>query len=115
MLVAIGRRARTDGMDLEVGDVKTDARGFIAIDEHQRTSNPRVFAAGDVSGAPQYVYVAAAAGRVAALNALAADPGRGASERRLHRPVRRHLHQAAGNLGRAHRGLLAPRVPVPRI
>jgi mercuric reductase len=74
LLVAIGRRARTDALDLEAGDVKTDARGFIAIDEHQRTSNPRVFAAGDVSGAPQYVYVAAAGGRVAALNALAASP-----------------------------------------
>ena len=74
LLVATGRRARTDGLDLEAGEVKTDARGFIAIDEHQRTSNPRVFAAGDVSGAPQYVYVAAAGGRVAALNALAASP-----------------------------------------
>lgn len=74
VLVATGRRARTDGLGLETGEVKTDARGFIAIDEHQRTSNPRVFAAGDVSGAPQYVYVAAAGGRVAALNALAASP-----------------------------------------
>jgi mercuric reductase len=74
LLVATGRRARTDGLDLAAGDVKTDARGFIAIDEHQRTSNPQVFAAGDVSGAPQYVYVAAAGGRVAALNALAASP-----------------------------------------
>ncbi|SFE43262.1 mercury(II) reductase [Blastococcus tunisiensis] len=74
LLVATGRRARTEALDLDAGDVKTDARGFIAIDEHQRTSNPRVFAAGDVSGAPQYVYVAAAGGRVAALNALAASP-----------------------------------------
>ncbi len=74
LLVATGRRARTDALDLEAGDVKTDARGFIAIDEHQRTSNPRVFAAGDVSGVPQYVYVAAAGGRAAALNALAISP-----------------------------------------
>lgn len=74
LLVATGRRARTDALALEAGEVKTDAHGFIAIDEHQRTSNPRVFAAGDVSGAPQYVYVAAAGGRVAALNALATSP-----------------------------------------
>ncbi|MBJ7450845.1 MAG: mercury(II) reductase [Blastococcus sp.] len=74
LLVATGRRARTEALDLDAGDVKTDARGFVAIDEHQRTSNPRVFAAGDVSGAPQYVYVAAAGGRVAALNALAGNP-----------------------------------------
>lgn len=74
LLVATGRRARTEALDLDASDVKTDGRGFVAIDEHQRTSNPRVFAAGDVSGAPQYVYVAAAGGRVAALNALATDP-----------------------------------------
>ena len=75
LLVATGRRARTDGLDLDAAGVLTDARGFVVTDEHQRTSNPRVFAAGDVSGAPQYVYVAAANGRVAALNALGGDGG----------------------------------------
>jgi mercuric reductase len=70
LLVATGRSPRTAALNLEAGGVKTDDRGFILTDEHQRTSNPRVFAAGDVSGAPQYVYVAAAAGKVAAQNAL---------------------------------------------
>lgn len=74
LLVATGRRPRTEALDLDAGDVKIDARGFIVIDEHQRTSNPRVFAAGDVTGAPQFVYVAAAGGRVAAVNALADSP-----------------------------------------
>ncbi len=50
--------------------MKTDERGFILVDAHQRTSNPRVFAAGDVSGAPQYVYVAAQTGHVAGASAL---------------------------------------------
>jgi mercuric reductase len=50
--------------------VLTDAQGFVVTDEQQRTSNPQIFAAGDASGAPQYVYVAAAGGRVPALNAL---------------------------------------------
>lgn len=40
------------------------------MDVQQRTTNPRVFAAGDVRGAPQYVYVAAQTGRVAAAGAL---------------------------------------------
>ncbi len=44
--------------------------GFVVVDVQQRTSNPRARAAGDVTVAPQYVYVAAAAGRAAALNAL---------------------------------------------
>ena len=42
----------------------------MVVDAEQRTSNPKVFAAGDVSGAPQYVHVAAMAGKVAAWNAL---------------------------------------------
>ena len=74
LLAATGRRPRTDGLDLAAGGIATDDRGFVRVDETQRTSNPRVFAAGDVSGAPQYVYVAAAAGRVAARNALQEDP-----------------------------------------
>jgi len=70
LLVATGRSAQTDGLDLATAGVATDERGFVVVDEGQRTSNPRIYAAGDVSGAPQYVYVAAASGRVAALNAL---------------------------------------------
>jgi mercuric reductase len=75
LLVATGRRPRTDALGLDAAQVKTDERGFVVVDEAQRTSNPRIFAAGDVSAAPQYVYVAAATGRAAALNATdAAGP-----------------------------------------
>ncbi|HEY3409457.1 MAG TPA: hypothetical protein VGK53_14895 [Propionicimonas sp.] len=49
-------------------------RGFVVGDEHQATSNPKVFAAGDITPAPQFVYVAAAARRAAATNAVA-EPG----------------------------------------
>lgn len=73
LLVATGRRPRTDGLNLPAAGVATDGRGFIVINEQQATSNPRVFAAGDVAGSPQYVYVAAAGGRVAATNALQDD------------------------------------------
>ncbi len=74
LLLATGRRSETDRMNLPTAGVATDERGFILIDEHQRTTNPRVFAAGDVAGTPQFVYVAAASGRVAAANALAEEP-----------------------------------------
>lgn len=70
LLVATGRTANTAALDLPAAGIRTDERGFVAVDAQQRTSNPRVWAAGDVSGAPQYVYVAAATGRAAALNAL---------------------------------------------
>ena len=68
LLVATGRTARSD-LNLEAAGIKTNEHGFVVVDEHQRTSNPRVFAAGDVTDGPQFVYVAAAQGRVAARNA----------------------------------------------
>lgn len=71
ILVAVGRSARVESLNLEVAGVKLDEAGFVAVDNEMRTSNPRVFAAGDVTGAPQYVYVAAAQGNLAAENAVA--------------------------------------------
>jgi mercuric reductase len=73
LLVATGRRARTDELDLPAAGVKAGGRGFVAVDEAQRTSNPRIYAAGDVTGGPQFVYAAAATGRGAAINALAGE------------------------------------------
>jgi mercuric reductase len=70
ILVATGRRARVESLDLAAAGVELDDRGFITIDASQRTTNLGVFAAGDVAGGPQFVYVAAAQGRLAARNAL---------------------------------------------
>lgn len=73
VLVATGRRPDTSALNLPAAGVETDERGFVVVDPHQRTSNPRIYAAGDVTGGAQYVYVAAASGRVAAVNALGAE------------------------------------------
>ncbi|WP_282005318.1 dihydrolipoyl dehydrogenase family protein [Propioniciclava sinopodophylli] len=70
VLIATGRTPRVDGLNLASAGVETNDHGFIRVDAYQRTTNPAVFAAGDVTDAPQYVYVAAMAGRVAARNAL---------------------------------------------
>lgn len=70
VLVATGRRARTTGLGLDAAGVKVDEHGFVAVDATQRTSNPRVWAAGDVTGGPQFVYVAAAQGTTVADNAI---------------------------------------------
>ncbi|MFN2506929.1 MAG: mercury(II) reductase [Acidimicrobiales bacterium] len=70
ILVAAGRSPRAAALDLDAAGVKVDDDGFVAVDDELRTSNPRVFAAGDVTGAHQYVYVAAAQGNLAAENAL---------------------------------------------
>ena len=70
LLVATGRRPVTDGLGLEAVGVKVGERGQVVVDEQLRTHNSRIWAAGDVTGAPQFVYVAAAHGTLVADNAL---------------------------------------------
>jgi mercuric reductase len=76
VLVAAGRHARLDGLDLPAAGVDVDEAGFVIVDATLRTSNSRVFAAGDVTGGPQFVYVAAAQGHLAATNAITDSHGR---------------------------------------
>lgn len=70
ILVATGRRPVLDGLDLDKAGVGLTERGALILDDELRTTNPRVFAAGDVTGAPQFVYVAAAHGTLVADNAV---------------------------------------------
>lgn len=70
LLVATGRRPATAGLNLETVGVATGSGGGVVVDDHLRTANRRVWAAGDVVGGPQFVYVAAAQGTLAADNAL---------------------------------------------
>jgi mercuric reductase len=73
ILVAAGRSPNTRDMGLEEAGVTLTPKGFVRVDVTMRTSNPDVYAAGDVTGGPGYVYVAAAEGRVAAQNALSKE------------------------------------------
>src|SRR2546422_42120 len=50
VLVAVGRRARSDGIGLETTHVRAEARGVIAVDDRCGTDDPRIFAVGDVTG-----------------------------------------------------------------
>jgi mercuric reductase len=70
VLVATGRRPNTSGLGLEKAGVELTERGALKIDEQLRTTNPVIFGAGDVTGHPQFVYVAAYEGSLAARNAL---------------------------------------------
>ena len=69
-LMAVGRTPRTTGMGLEEAGVTLDRDGFIVVNEFMQTSNPRIYATGDVTQHPKLVYVAAAGGGIAAANAL---------------------------------------------
>lgn len=73
ILVATGRRPNTAGMGLEEAGVELGPHGEIVVDERMRTALPHVYAAGDVTGEPMHVYVAAHAAAIAAENALGGD------------------------------------------
>lgn len=70
VLMAVGRTPHTSEMGLAEAGVALDADGFIVVNEFMQTSNPRIYAAGDVTQYPKLVYVAAAGGGIAAENAL---------------------------------------------
>jgi len=71
ILIATGRRPNTASLGLKQAGIETDGRGAIVVDDELRTTNPRVWAAGDATAAPQFVYVSAYAGTLAADNILA--------------------------------------------
>ncbi|HEX7931932.1 MAG TPA: mercury(II) reductase [Paraburkholderia sp.] len=73
LLVATGRAPNTGSLNLASIGVQLDERGAIVIDAGMRTSAPDIYAAGDCTGQPQFVYVAAAAGTRAAINMTGGD------------------------------------------
>jgi mercuric reductase len=76
LLVATGRRANTAGFGLDALGVALGRKGEILVNEALQTTNPDVYAAGDVIGDPMFVYVAAYGGALAAENALNGKPRR---------------------------------------
>ncbi|MCE0504982.1 mercury(II) reductase [Roseivivax sp. GX 12232] len=71
LLRATGRVPNSDGLNLGAAGIETDARGGIVTDAQMRTANPTVWAAGDVTGRDQFVYMAAYGAKLAARNAVA--------------------------------------------
>lgn len=70
LLVATGRTPNTATLNLQAAGVEVGSGGEIIIDDYLKTTNSRIYAAGDVTLGPQFVYVAAYQGRVAAGNAI---------------------------------------------
>lgn len=73
LLITAGRRANTAGLGLQDAGVELAQNGGIRVDRAMRSSNPNVFAAGDVTGTDMYVYMAAYGAKLAALNAVGGD------------------------------------------
>lgn len=84
LLVATGRRPVTEGLNLAAVGVKTGDGGEIPVNSQLASSNERIWAAGDVTGHREFVYVAAAHGSLVAENAFN-NAGRGLDYRHLPR------------------------------
>jgi dihydrolipoamide dehydrogenase len=66
VLVAIGRKPATEGLGLEKTGVQLDPKGFVVVDERQRTADERILAVGDVVGGMMLAHKASYEGKIAA-------------------------------------------------
>jgi len=70
LLVAAGRAPCTSDIGLAAAGVEVDDRGFVVVEDHLRTTNPRIWAAGDLTGHPQFTHTAGVHASLAASNAI---------------------------------------------
>lgn len=73
LLIATGRVPNTHSLCADSVGITLDEQGAIVVDEHLRTRALDIYAAGDCTTQPQFVYVAAAAGTRAAINMMGGD------------------------------------------
>ena len=73
VLVAVGRRPNSDGLGLEHTRAVVNAKGFVEVDDRQRTADPQILAIGDVCGDPMLAHRASHQGKVA-VEALHGEP-----------------------------------------
>jgi NAD(P) transhydrogenase len=79
MLVALGRAASLEGLDVTAAGLSPTSRGLLTVDQHCRTEVAHIYAVGDVIGPPSLAATAMEQGRRAACHALGLPPG-GSSE-----------------------------------
>jgi pyruvate/2-oxoglutarate dehydrogenase complex dihydrolipoamide dehydrogenase (E3) component/uncharacterized membrane protein YdjX (TVP38/TMEM64 family) len=70
LLIAIGRKANTAGLDLEKLGIETEPSGTLALNDFLQTRYPNIYACGDVAGPYQFTHTAAHQAWYAAVNAL---------------------------------------------
>lgn len=73
VLVAVGRQPRSKEIGLDKTKVKVNEKGFVVVDEQQRTSDDKILAVGDVAGGLQLAHKAFREGKVAA-EVIAGEP-----------------------------------------
>lgn len=65
VLYSIGRTPNSEGVGLENTKIQIDQKGFVVVDQQNRTAEPSIFAIGDIAGEPMLAHKASAEGRVA--------------------------------------------------
>lgn len=65
VLVSIGRRPNSSGLNLQATDVEVNDKGFVVVNAQRRTADPRIYAIGDLVGDPMLAHKASHEGRVA--------------------------------------------------
>ncbi|MBQ76621.1 MAG: pyridine nucleotide-disulfide oxidoreductase [Gammaproteobacteria bacterium] len=70
LLIAVGRKATTQGFGLDTLDIELTDRGTIAVDDYLRTNYPNIYAIGDVAGPYQFTHTASHMAWYASVNAL---------------------------------------------
>ena len=70
LLIATGRTPNTDNLNLSAAGIEITANNGVRVDAQMRSSRENIYAAGDVTGQDQFVYMAAYGAKIAAKNAL---------------------------------------------
>ena len=70
LLIATGRVGNTDELGASAAGVAVEGKAFVSVDEELRTSQPHMWAVGDVKGGWMFTHVATYDGPIAALNAV---------------------------------------------
>jgi pyruvate/2-oxoglutarate dehydrogenase complex dihydrolipoamide dehydrogenase (E3) component len=70
LLVAVGRRPRSHDLGLAAAGVEVDEAGYVRVDRTLRSTNRRIWAAGDVTGQPPFTHTAGVHASLAASNAI---------------------------------------------
>lgn len=109
VLQALGRRPNTDGLGLEAAGVDVDG-GRIVVDAEMRSTQPNIFAVGDVNGLHEVVHLAIEQGEIAAHNAVhTGSPARRLDDRLKMQVV--FTDPAVASVGRSEKECQAEGVP----
>jgi thioredoxin reductase len=76
LLLAVGRRPNTDDLGLEAAGVRTDARGYVVVDDQLKTNVDHIWALGDCNGKGAFTHTSYNDFEIVAANLLDGDPRR---------------------------------------